>query len=75
MKDSTCKPVHEIVHLCKQMALSLLHSIYAHASNKEDFVPFTWLVRFWYLLHTVESHKFNVLGTRDFISKYQKFEL
>ena len=24
--------------------------------------------------HTVESHKFKVLGTRDFISKYWKFE-
>ena len=39
MKDSTCKPVHDIVHLCKRMVLSLLHSIYAFEWNKEDFVP------------------------------------
>ena len=33
--------------------------------------------RLWKYLfvNTVESRKFEVLGTRDFISKYRKFEL
>ena len=41
---------------------------------RENFLYFN-IGKWEFVINTVESHLLEVLGTRDFISKYRKFEL